>query len=130
MTQQPGPISSEQPVAVADALPMPARAAVIVRPGFLNALSGQLFRLGFASIFLINSVYAALEPASFTQLLYDNPITNAIGFENAMVKIAMFNDLLLGMLILVGWRKKFTYAWAGVWLLIVAGIKLMNLFTG
>ncbi len=93
----------------------------------LEGFTHWLFRLGFASIFLVNAVYATFHPLEFTQLLQANPISNAIGYHDFMVRIAMVNDLLLGIFILGGWRKKFVYAAAGAWLLLVASLKLMNL---
>lgn len=87
-----------------------------------------LFRLGFASIFLVNAVYATLEPQSFIDMLNNNPVASLIGHADFMVKIAMVNDLLLGIFIIGGWRKRLVYAWAGLWLLLVAGLKLMNYF--
>lgn len=95
---------------------------------FFDKLLSWTFRVGFASIFLVNAVYAAIHPNDFISLLQNNPITNAIGFTDFMVKIAMVNDLLLGVFLLGGWRKKYVYAWAGAWLLLVAGLKIINLF--
>lgn len=97
------------------------------KPTRLESIFAWVFRFGFASIFLVNAVYAAVHPEEFTVMLKNNPITNAIGFTELMLKIAMVNDLLLGILLIVGWRQKLVYAWAGAWLIIVAGIKLMNL---
>lgn len=94
----------------------------------LEGWSHWFFRLGFASIFLVNAVYAAIEPESFTDLLDANQIARLIGHAGLMVKFAMVNDLLLSILIVGGWRKRMVYAWAGAWLLMVAGLKLMNLF--
>jgi hypothetical protein len=51
-----------------------------------------------------------------------------IGHADLLVKFVIFNDLALGLFILVNIQKKITYIWAGTWLLIVAGIKMMNLF--
>lgn len=94
----------------------------------LEGFTHWFFRLGFASIFLVNAVYAAIDPASFTSMLAKNPVANLIGFHDLMLKVAMVNDLLLGVFIIGGWRKRMVYAWAGAWLLLVAGLKLMNLF--
>jgi hypothetical protein len=69
-----------------------------------------------------------VKPGDFLQLLYLNPVTNTIGFTEIMIKIAMVNDMLLAICILIGWRKKLVYFWAGAWLLMIASIKLMNLF--
>jgi hypothetical protein len=93
----------------------------------LHGFTHWFFRLGFASIFLVNAVYAIFEPDSFAGVLEANPIASAIGFTDFMVKIAIVNDLLLSIFIIGGWRKKEVYAWAGAWLLMVAALKLMNL---
>jgi len=87
-----------------------------------------LFRLGFASIFLVNAIVAAIKPHDFISLLSNNVVASLIGHEDVMVKIAMVNDALLGVLILVGWKRNWINAWAGTWLLLVATIKMMNLF--
>lgn len=86
-----------------------------------------LFRIGFASIFMVNAVYAVFEPESFATVLEQNVVTSAIGMTDLMVKFAIFNDIILSVFILGGWRKQFVYAWAGAWLLLPSGIKLMNL---
>lgn len=94
----------------------------------LEGFTHWFFRLGFASIFFVNAVYAIFEPESFATVLESNPVASAIGMIDFMVKIAIFNDLILAVFIVGGWRKKWVYAWAGAWLLMVAGLKLMNLF--
>lgn len=86
-----------------------------------------LFRLGFASIFLVNAIFAVFEPGSFASVVETNVISSAIGFTDLMVKIAIANDLILAVFIIGGWRKRLVYAWAGAWLILVAGMKLMNL---
>jgi hypothetical protein len=93
----------------------------------LEGFSHWFFRLGFASIFFVNAVYATFEPASFSGVLEANPVASAIGMTDFMVKIAICNDLILAVFIIGGWRKRWVYAWAGAWLLLVAGLKLMNL---
>ncbi len=93
----------------------------------LGGWSHWFFRLGFASIFLINAIYAIFEPQSFAGVLENNIIASQIGATDLMVKIAIFNDLILSVFILGGWRKQMVYAWAGAWLLLPAGMKLMNL---
>jgi hypothetical protein len=94
----------------------------------LEGWTHWLFRLGFASIFFVNAIYATVEPESFISLLENNPIASLLGHAEFLVKIAMVNDLLLSVCIIGGWRKHMVYAWAGTWLLIIAGLKLMNLF--
>ncbi|MFZ1324081.1 MAG: hypothetical protein WAQ57_02895 [Candidatus Saccharimonadales bacterium] len=93
----------------------------------LEGWSHWFFRLGFASIFFVNAIYAVFKPASFASLLEANVIASAIGHTDLMVKFAIINDLLLGIFIVGGWRKQLVYGWAGAWLLLPAGLKLMNL---
>lgn len=89
---------------------------------------GLTFRMGFASIFLINSINAWLQPNDFIKLIENNPIIGLVGHIDLMVALIAVNDLILGILILSGRLKKLVYAWSGVWLLIVAAVKLMFLF--
>lgn len=93
----------------------------------LEGWSHWFFRLGFASIFFVNALYAVFEPASFAGVLEKNLIASQIGHTNLMVQIAIINDLLLSVFIVGGWRKQLVYTWAGAWLLMPAGLKLMNL---
>lgn len=93
----------------------------------LEGWSHWFFRFGFASIFFVNAIYAVAEPASFSGVLEANPVARAIGMTDFMVQIAIVNDIILSAFILAGWRKRLVYAWAGLWLLLIAGLKLMNL---
>ncbi len=85
------------------------------------------YRIGFATIFLVNAIYAAIHPEDFVKLLENNIVASKIGFANQMVMFTAVNDLVLGILILTGWKKRLVNAWAGIWLILVAGLKLMNL---
>lgn len=117
-----------QPAPPATELPEESSSIIIwSKMSVTEVLSHWLFRLGFASIFLVNATYAFINPDDFTKLLAENAIAKHIGHADLLVKCASVNDLLIGILILGGWRKKLTYAWAGAWLLIVASLKLMNL---
>ena len=87
------------------------------------------FRLGFAGVFLINSLTAWLEPAAFSALLSHGPtalLTRAVGL-GPLLTIIMVNDLVLGVLILTGRWKAHVLAWAGVWLLAVTVVKTVSL---
>jgi hypothetical protein len=131
------PVPAPQPTLseIADSLPPKAEPSkrTLPRPDafskflILEGWSHWFFRFGFASIFFINAVYAAFDPKSFTDMLAANPIASALGHHERMVQFTMVNDLLLAVFIVGGWRKRMVYAWAGVWLLLVAGLKLMNL---
>jgi hypothetical protein len=91
-------------------------------------IAKYLFRAGFASIFLVNSLTAILEPEGFRNLLEANVIGALLPATLIDVSIAIVavNDLALGIFILSGKKRTIVYAWAGIWLLIVASLKLMN----
>ena len=94
-----------------------------------EALLNLTFRLGFAGVFLINSLTAWIEPAAFSALLNREPtalLTRAVGLEPLLALIAV-NDLVLGGLILTGRCKTYVLAWAGVWLLAVTVVKMVSL---
>lgn len=86
-----------------------------------------LFRLGFASIFLVNSVTAWLHPASFVELLHAFPPAQWVGHTDLLLILIGVNDLILGLLILMGIGKKFVWTWAGVWFAIVTIVKFFSL---
>ena len=86
-----------------------------------------LWRAGFASIFLVNSLVAWLEPEDFINLLEANFIGKHLSYIDWMVKLAAVNDLALGLAIVVGKWRRLVYVWAALWLLLVAGLKLSNM---
>ena len=85
------------------------------------------FRIGFSLVFIINSVTAIIEPEGFRKLIEGNFISQMIGHTQIMIYIIIANDALLGLFILFGWKKKWAYAWAGVWLFIVTFMKFTSL---
>lgn len=93
----------------------------------VDKLLNLVFVVGFASIFIANAIDAIENPNGFAKVIESNAIAKHIGASSVMVWIAIVNDLILGTLILTGWKKKYIYAWAGAWLILVAGMKLMNL---
>ena len=126
------PVVMAPPVtADAQKLPFTEIAAPTDKPGFFSkdVLLELVFVLGFSSIFLINSLNAFYSPQDFLKLLLANPITRAIGHYDFMIKLTMVNDLFLGVMLLSKWKKKYVWAWAGVWLLMVAGIKTLYLIS-
>ncbi len=139
MDQTPPPDSTQQPDMTLEQLAA-AQPPSVVQPKLrspaedvfgkfliLEGWSHWFFRVGFASIFLVNAIYAVFEPQLFAAVLEENVVASAIGNIDAMVKFAIFNDIILSVFILGGWRKQFVYAWAGAWLLLPAGMKIMNL---
>jgi hypothetical protein len=93
-----------------------------------NVFLKRTFVAGFASIFLINSLSATLQQGDLINLLAANPLSRSIGHYGVATQLIMVNNLLLGMLILSGWKKKYVWAWAGVWLLLVAIVEAFYIF--
>ena len=89
----------------------------------MDRILEALFILGFASIFLVNFVNGWVDPLSFKKLLIDNVFIPKGVPLNLLVGFASVNDLVVGLLILSGWKKKWVYGWAGAWFLIVAVTK-------
>ena len=99
----------------------PTPAPTIGKSLFWDRLPEWLFFYGFVSIFLINFVNAVVDPKAFTALLVSNPfVPSFLPSAKFLVNVAAVNDLALGLFILSKWKKKWVYAWAGAWLLIVA----------
>jgi hypothetical protein len=101
----------------------PVAATAIATTNIKDKIAHWLFFYGFASIFLINFVNAVVDPKSFQTLLNPNVFVPTFLPTRFMVNIAAVNDLAVGCFILSKWKKKWIYAWAGAWLLIVAGVK-------
>ena len=86
-----------------------------------------VFRLGFASIFLVNSLTALLDPAAFLKLMERSFLRLLPLPLEPMVWLIAVNDLLTGVLVLLGWKRRYVYTWAGVWLLAATWVKLSTL---
>ncbi len=98
-----------------------------VEKGFVQQSLEICFRIGFALVFIINSATAIIEPEGFRKLIESNFLLRTIGHTQIMIYIIAANDALLGLLILFGWKKKWVFAWAGLWLFIVTFMKFTTL---
>ncbi|WP_018465035.1 hypothetical protein [Calidithermus timidus] len=86
-----------------------------------------IFRLGFASIFLVNSLSALIDPNTFLKLMERSFLRlTPLPLEPMLWFIAL-NDLLTGALVLLGWKGRYVYIWAGMWMLAVTWVKLSTL---
>lgn len=85
-------------------------------------------RVGLALLFLVNALVAWIEPAQFTDLVVASGADRLVPPELAVWGIRA-NDLALGVLLLVGVSRwpRLIPAWAGLYLLSVAAIKLAAL---
>jgi hypothetical protein len=86
-----------------------------------------VFRLGFASIFLVNSLSALVDPNTFLRLMERSFLRLTPLPLEPMIWFIALNDLLTGVLVLLGWKWRYVYTWAGVWLLVVTWVKLSTL---
>ncbi|HEY5550035.1 MAG TPA: hypothetical protein VIK37_02450 [Candidatus Saccharimonadales bacterium] len=95
----------------------------------LDSLLEWVFRVGLASVFIINSITAIFQPGSFRGLLENNFVGAFLGHYQLLLYVIAVNDLFLGLLLLSGVKKKYVYAWAGIWLAIVSFFKLTALIS-
>jgi len=86
-------------------------------------------RIGIASIFVVNAIVAGVHPEEFTSVLRANLVGGRLpdGLLGPMVVFAGLNDLALGAAILSGRQRKLVFAWMAAWVVLVGGLKLMNL---
>ncbi len=92
-----------------------------------SVLSSRVFRIGFASIFLINAFTAVFFPNDFLTLVSDNFLVLLTGHAIWYVWFAGVNDLLLGLLILSNKWPWLVYTWASLWLVVVTLAKVIHL---
>jgi uncharacterized membrane protein YphA (DoxX/SURF4 family) len=107
-------------------LPSPTKTTSPTRPP-IDSFLEWAFRLGLSSVFIINSITALKQPDSFLSLIKHNFVAVHIGHYQVLLDVIAVNDMTLGILLLIGFKKKYVYAWAGVWLAIVSFFKLTAL---
>jgi hypothetical protein len=95
--------------------------------GFEVRVLDLVFRLGFASVFLVNSLIAVIEPSGFIELMRHSLIARLIQDFRPLVGLIAINDFLIALLILCGYLRALVLAWSGLWLLAVTLIKLSSL---
>lgn len=86
-----------------------------------------LFRIGFAGVFLINSVVAVVDPQSFAKLMGSSFMGHFIRNFAPFTTLIALNDAAIGLLILSGRWQNYVLAWSGLWLLAVTIVKLTAL---
>lgn len=109
------------------AKPAPERYAASARQINLDFYVLWLLRLGLSSIFLVNSLTAWLDPSGFKKLLEASFLTHWMANHTTLIHLIMLNDLMVGVLILLGRWPLWVFAWAGGWLLAAALVKLTAL---
>lgn len=89
----------------------------------LEPLLHWLIRLGLACIFLSNSLGAFYDTSSYMDLMRTSFMGRFIADLRPWVEFIKFNDLILGLLILSGYRQPYVWAWAGLWLIVASLIR-------
>lgn len=82
-----------------------------------------LFRIGFAGVFLVNSIVAVVDPHSFVKLMASSFMKHFIHDFHPFITLIAVNDAAIGLLILSGRWQNYVLAWSGLWLLAVTIIK-------
>jgi hypothetical protein len=102
------------------------KSAPDIKP-ILDIFLDWAFRLGLGSVCIINSLTALIQPDGFRKLIEHNFIAQSVGHYQLQLYIIAVNDMLLGLILLSGFKKKYVYAWAGMWLAIVTFFKITSL---
>jgi uncharacterized membrane protein YphA (DoxX/SURF4 family) len=92
-------------------------------------LLALIFRIGFASVFLINAAIAVVDPGGFVKLMQGSVLSEFITDFSLFVWLIGLNDFVIGLLVLSGRWRTWVLAWSGMWLLAVTLIKFSNLLT-
>ncbi len=90
-----------------------------------------LLRLGLACAFLENSLAAFFSPDEFKELVSGSFLMKILPVSvDTFVTIIGVNDLLVAVLLLIGWKSSKVAIWAGIWIIgviLVLGISLDSL---
>jgi hypothetical protein len=95
--------------------------------GFEVRVLDLVFRVGFASVFLVNSLVALIEPSGFIELMRHSLIARLIEDFRPLIWLIAINDFLIALLMLWGYQRALVLAWSGKWLSSVTLIKLSSL---
>ena len=77
-----------------------------------------ILRFGLACAFLANSLTAFLEPDEFNDLVSGSFLAKILPVSVAtFVTFIAFNDLIVAILLLVGWKSSKVAIWASIWII-------------
>jgi hypothetical protein len=97
-------------------------------PGVDTArLRDLIFRLGFASVFLVNGMTELADPYAHVDLMQQSILSYFISDFAALMKFVAWGDLLLATLILFARWNSLLMLWVGVWLLSITALRLVSL---
>ncbi|MBI4066023.1 hypothetical protein HY412_02445 [Candidatus Kaiserbacteria bacterium] len=76
-----------------------------------------VIRIGLALVFLANSLIAFLEPSEFQDLISGSFVENLLPVSVAtFVSFIGVNDLIVAVLLFIGWRTTYVARYATLWL--------------
>lgn len=77
-----------------------------------------IIRIGLALVFLANSLIAFLEPSEFQELISGSFVVNLLPVSIAtFVSFIGINDLIVAVLLFIGWRASSVAVYATLWLI-------------
>ena len=90
----------------------------------------SIVRIGLACVFLANSLTAFLEPSEFQDLISGSFLAGLLPMSVAtFVTCIGFHDLLIAVLLFVGWRTSRVAAYASLWLtgvIVIIGVATLD----
>jgi uncharacterized membrane protein YphA (DoxX/SURF4 family) len=92
-------------------------------PTPLDKLTHWLARLGLAGIFLSNSLGAWYDASSYMDLMRTSFMGRVVSDLTPLVTFVRWNDLAVGLLVLLGLWPKYVWAWAGMWLILATLVR-------
>lgn len=98
----------------------------VSQPAVLDAV--VVLRVGLALLFGANAAVAWIDPADFTSLLAASGFDRLID-ASVLVWVIRMNDVVVSLALLVAWNRwpRFVPAWAGLYLVSVAAVKVAAL---
>jgi hypothetical protein len=103
--------------------------AALALPTRLEVLDTTLvLRVGLALLFVVNAAVAWIDPAQFTNLVTESGMDRFVD-PDLVVWMIRANDVAIALALLFAWNRwpRLISAWAGLYLLNVALIKLVAL---
>ena len=82
-----------------------------------------ILRVGLACVFFVNSYSAFVDPSEFIDLISGSFVAGLLPVSVAsFITLVGFNDLIVGLLLLSGWRLTLVATYATLW---VSGVTLV-----
>ncbi len=78
----------------------------------------SILRFGLACAFLASSITAFIDPGEFNDLVSGSFLAKALPVSvAAFVTFIGINDLIVALLLFIGWQSRKVAIWAGIWII-------------